>query len=60
MVPCRWEDRPQVWEEVFAARVWFHRHTTFLRLSSSSVLDRARDTMIELVFQQHSQPRRTA
>lgn len=58
MVPCRWEERPQVWEEVLVARRWFETHARILRSSSPELVGRARATMIDQVFEDHSQPRR--
>ena len=60
MVPCRWEDRPQVWGEAFRALFWFERHGRALRSSDNELVNRARTVMLEQVFEDHSQPRRTA
>lgn len=60
MVPSRWEDRPQAWEEVLAKLAWFDRHARRLRLAEEDVVATARATVEEIEWEHQQQPRRTA
>ena len=48
-VPCRWEDRPQVWAEVRAYLAWFDRHLERLGLAGSPGVARARQIGARIV-----------
>lgn len=51
-LPCRWEDRPQVWDDVFRRLAWFDRHARRLGIARTDAgVERAREVVQGIVFE---------
>lgn len=58
-LPCRWEERPQVWQAVLYRLLWLDRHMRAIRLPvhlEQQWTRTIRATHVDLVRFDHAQP----
>lgn len=58
-LPCRWDERPQAWEEVLRKLAWFEGHLDRVGLRGAPGVEEARKTVLRVEWDYQRQPRRT-